>query len=263
MKRTGFTIAETLVTLALVGTLATLLLPGLVSSYEQRLLGSQLATAIANFESAFQNMMATEGVTSTGELHQMGLLPPGAGNFSAVRRRAFAGNLGRYLSLQYNETDINWTNFYNNNRDTFSINGTQQTIIASSSARTNLRTFDSKTGATYFIFPRVNWSAASREATVAPRGGNLFAQAAEVYIDVNGKQAPNTAGRDIFQFILGTDGVLYPAGGLDFELYESNGARANTWRDADSIMTCTDAVKDSFGFGCTARLIDNNFRMDY
>ena len=69
-----------------------------------------------------------------------------------------------------------------------------------SAQRVNLKTFDSKTGVTYFVNPFGSWSDTNREATVAPLGGNLFARAATVYIDVNGKQAPNTAGRDIFQF---------------------------------------------------------------
>ncbi len=80
-------------------------------------------------------------------------------------------------------------------------------------------------------------------------------------IDVNGAAKPNMIGRDIFFFQLGSDGVLYPFGGRDVAKYEQ-GSVDRTWNGVGG-WSCTDNTKSNFGVGCTARLIENGYNMDY
>ena len=124
-----------------------------------------------------------------------------------------------------------------------------------------------KNGATMFIivFPRGDQVSKTTQAeidAIIELGGSLFSDAADIFIDVNGKQKPNTIGRDIFGFYLGADGVLYPCGGMDVGIYDS-GTITHTWQNKDSSWACIDGVYYNSGWGCTARLISNGYKFDY
>ena len=61
-------------------------------------------------------------------------------------------------------------------------------------------------------------------------GSSYYTNAADVYIDVNGKSAPNTYGRDLFAFKIGENGVLFPLGGRDVSAMD--GGATNVWDNA-------------------------------
>ena len=61
----------------------------------------------------------------------------------------------------------------------------------------------------------------------------------DLWIDINGDKLPNTYGRDVFGFNFTNNGKLIPSG------------------DADDCTTST------YGDGCTARVIENGWVMDY
>ena len=97
-------------------------------------------------------------------------------------------------------------------------------------------------------------------------GSSYYTNAADVYIDVNGKSAPNTYGRDLFAFKIGENGVLYPQGGRDVSRMDTEGgAVTNVWDNAGQHYSCTDADKCSSdkGFGCTARVISEGYKINY
>jgi hypothetical protein len=87
------------------------------------------------------------------------------------------------------------------------------------------------------------------ENTMLASGGNLTQKYADVIIDVNGENKPNQDGRDIFYFVLGTDGILYPVGGKDWAVYTGETANLNSCED--------DMTK------CAAYLLNNGYNMDY
>ena len=70
---------------------------------------------------------------------------------------------------------------------------------------------------------------------------------------------PNRWGRDAFYFYIGTDGLLYPVGSINVSILEFEDA-TNHWNTAGSSFICTD---DSKGLGCTARLVENNYKVDF
>ena len=121
---------------------------------------------------------------------------------------------------------------------------------------------ETKNGATIFLTSNANNNPteAQKEAIIA-QGGALFNEAADVYIDVNGVSTPNTLGRDIFAFYLGDNGILYPIGGLDVSVYDGNGGN-NIWNLANGDYSCVDSHID-WGYGCTARVIAEGYKMNY
>ena len=62
MKKNGFTLAEVLITLGLIGVIAALTLPGLNSNTNRRSVGPALSKAIHNLEAANRAIIQEEGV---------------------------------------------------------------------------------------------------------------------------------------------------------------------------------------------------------
>ena len=82
----------------------------------------------------------------------------------------------------------------------------------------------------------------------------------KMYIDVNGSSTPNTIGRDIFVFRVGNDGILYPAGGRTYSILETD-VDTHLWATDDSVAYgCNN---NAMGSGCTARLIENGYNVDF
>ena len=119
-------------------------------------------------------------------------------------------------------------------------------------------TFVSKKGAVYNLYSGVDDNINLTEADAISKGVSITSVAYELMIDVNGDKKPNTIGRDVFGFAVGNDGVLYPWGGRDYDAYSKTGY----WNGDTGICSCKDITTVS-GWGCTARLIGNYYKVDY
>ena len=97
------------------------------------------------------------------------------------------------------------------------------------------------------------------EKTSAEKGINCARKLTTIVIDVNGTEMPNKYGRDVFAFTLGSDGKLYPYGSKTASYMSNNSTK--TWKDNDTMSGCKSG--NYSGFGCTARLIENGYKIDY
>lgn len=71
MKQQGFTLAEVLITLALIGVVAALTLPGLDSNINSKRIGPSLAKAINNIENANRMTLVDTGATLLNEVTEL------------------------------------------------------------------------------------------------------------------------------------------------------------------------------------------------
>lgn len=233
MKKRGFTLAEVLVAMALVGVIASLTIPTFVSSSRNKANATKLATTISAVENAFTSMIASEGASDLTETE----IIDGNGEVYDLEKK-----LGEYLKItKMGEVTPKYKK----------IGGT---TLEEYKARNGF--YLTKNGAVlgfeYQKYKPINPNKL-KEITSSIKFG-----IAELVIDVNGMQSPNTFGRDAFSFILGDDGSLYPAGSKEFSLVKNNSALA--WDDPGSPYPCKNNSKT---IGCTARLIENNFEVDY
>ena len=124
---------------------------------------------------------------------------------------------------------------------------------------------ETKNGAAIFIRAYRRAGVAQAKQAAIAEGCTYYTNAADVVIDVNGKNAPNVFGRDIFWFALGENGVLYPYGGKDVARVE--GGDAGEWDEVGNNYTCQDDNKGSNanvkGIGCTARVIAEGYKINY
>ena len=88
MKNLGFTLAEVLITLGIIGVVAALTAPQLVTNSRNEATCSKLATTVSNLENAFQNAMVQEEATGLKDTQFWG---------KDANSDAMAGQLGRYM----------------------------------------------------------------------------------------------------------------------------------------------------------------------
>ena len=191
MKKRGFTLAEVMVALALIGVIAALTIPTFISSSRNRANATKLSATISAVENAFTTMIATEAVNDLTE--------------TAYGTAPTEANLGRYLKLSGTDTIAD---LYGSETPFITLNRTATELPVSD-------VYKMKNGA-LLIFNSANVDAAPDNSHPGSIG--------QLTIDVNGSALPNIWGRDVFFFRVGNDGLLYPAGGEKFELMDANGA---------------------------------------
>lgn len=276
MKRLlkGFTLAEVLITLTIIGVIATLTVPSLNVSSQNQQNEVRLASTVSTIENAMSSMISLEGARNLYGTNAWGIAQNNNNNINKNSNptaiAAFVGNLKQYLNI---------TNFYNNEPSVYygsniksmagSLNWSGDSN-ASGNMPGNVFPVELKNGATLFVsvFGRGDGSskttAAERNAVINA-GGRLFSDAADIFIDVNGKKGPNTIGRDLFCFYLGSDGVLYACGGVDVSIYDRDNNYASNliWSNPNSGWACTDDVVKNEGWGCTGRVVAEGYKITY
>ena len=255
MKRNGFTIAEALITMAIVGVVAALTIPTFISDYRKQVYAKSLAVAVSNFETAMGAMMMKEGVSDLREtkawidMHDSGIKK--GSDESNVKK--FVTQIGKHLII--NNTILD-SNEYYSPKGVYSIDNTFY------HKGPNAIGLLSKNNQVYWVLANKNSTYERKESEILALGGNMTAAVAAVVIDINGKSKPNVYGRDIFFFELGCEGRLYPAGGIDSSVY-NNLITTDVWSNPSSIFRCLDGNTYRPSYGCTARLIENGYKMDY
>ena len=85
MRKNGFTLAEVLITLSIIGVIAALTLPGLTTNTNRRSVGPALSKAIHNLEAANRALIQEEGVRNLNQLDE---------NYLALLTRILDGEIG-------------------------------------------------------------------------------------------------------------------------------------------------------------------------
>lgn len=259
MKRKGFTLAEVLIALAIIGVVAVLTIPTLVSGYKKEVWASSLATAISNLEIATTTMIVKEGADDIYGTKAWKNVAEDSPDLNEDNIQQFLADFGETLQLSFKEDEPQAKDFYEST-GLYDINGNEFNPTSDVCLLRGL-TLTGKNNIVYFFYFESAVSGVKPEEDVYDLGGNLTYISAHVEIDVNGKDKPNTIGKDIFKFVMGSDGKWYPIGGIDYAVFLHNNTL--TWKDTSSPYACTDSTKKDYGWGCTARLVENGYKMDY
>ncbi len=192
MKKRGFTLAEVMVALGLIGVIASLTIPTFVASSKNRANAAKLATTVSAVENAFTSMIASEAVNDLTET-----------DFGTNKTE---DNLNKYLKLSGSKEKL---------KDYYGTDAPFSTLSKTGSQPTVTRIFQTKSGALLMF----NDSAVASAADNSHPGS-----IGQLSIDVNGTAKPNVWGRDVFYFRIGNDGILYPAGGDKFSKMDASGS---------------------------------------
>ena len=232
----GFTLAEVLITLGIIGVVAAMTMPVLIANIQEKTLLSQLSVAYKLIDEATVKMINENGDTfkDLGQTPEerfreyMRLLPQyirvikkcengkAAGKCNAPTFYNYSASTGKIEPNNYNTT---------NNKETFVLKNGMSIIF------TNIPTNET------YAHCELNKNFTYNDNFSGYRSGSgTYGWACgSFYIDINGKKGPNTIAKDVFLFYVAANGII-PAGssgeGVGVQKFESacgkNGVNTDT-----------------------------------
>ncbi len=231
MKKNGFTLAEVLITLGIIGVISALTLPALLNDTQGAQVGPRLGKAASMFEQANQVLLQENSVDS---LFDGGFYTRAGANISDIE--SYLSNLSRYLKItHYKGTACNVALDKNNFDHRITNNGAS---------------WISKDGVIY----TVSFWERRKERASDPSHKTMICY---VLIDINRNSEPNLPETDVFAFSLRDDGSLIPAGAYKWNIYE---ASSPTWQN-NCANNATPANRNYYM--CTASIFENNMKVMY
>ena len=229
MKTRAFTLAEVLITLGIIGVVATLTMPSLIAKYKEKEAVSKLKKIYSTFANAYLMAREEQGTPDNWYSNE------GSGTAAAANRmldvflpylkvaKVCKQEQGCFANVVYKKPD----NTNNYNWDTYP----------------NSSRFILSDGTNVFFY--------SYGSTIRSNGSGDLAESYGAFsVDINGKAGPNKAGVDLFEFILTKSGI-FPCGTAEATLGSGSFPEG-----------CNRTSVAGQGEGCTAWVIYNE-NMDY
>lgn len=249
-KHNAFTLTEVIITVGIIGVVSALTVPSLIKNYQDKAQTVQLRKVVAEIENAIDMFITEEGKTSLAST-TIGTQDDGVDNFI----RSHFKTIKTCSSNRTNECFANedYISIDGNSSSSFSCNGNSY-ILANSAVICANRVRE--------ISVRLQ----NDDGSVSIGGGRFKTVNGiniELFIDTNGAQGPNIGGRDMFHVYIQPDGRIYDEANSDGVICEHrlNGGDVCLVNPGEEIRE--DCIDSAFGAGCFARLLDNNWEMNY
>lgn len=235
INKKGFTLAEVLITIGILGVIAAVTLPALRADVDKNTWSSGLQTNIALLNTAFNQIMAEEDVS---DMRDTTLWADYVKDTDVVESNDdIKKEMDKYFKIS--KVDKNFpVNTYTLNNQTYSKDSAR--FYLGNSASLNI----------LFKADR-NFSPCTSEQTFCH-------PVAEIVLDVNGDKKPNTMGKDMFLLLLGENGVVYPVGSDDVYNYSSKYPK---WNSASG---CQGKNPNTInGEACAGRVVEEGYKITY
>ncbi len=222
----GFTLAEVLVTLGIIGVVSALTIPTLVNNHQRKVYVTQLQSVVSLLSQAAENAIQDSNAISLDETRYSANKPENVANF-----------FNDYFKV-VNNCGASLTPCFADSYETLSGSDfTLETpIVALSLANgASISVFDAQ-GRTW---TQINGDGSEEKVTDLGWHGAYLMQ-----VDINGQKGPNILGRDLFHIDLYSDGKVA-------ESYN------NDWSDY-----CLDE-DGTYGTGCFDKIVKDGWTMDY
>ncbi|MCQ2744417.1 MAG: type II secretion system GspH family protein [bacterium] len=244
MKKHGFTLAEVLITLGIIGVIAALTMPLFVQKTQTVKVGPTLGKAIVTFENGTKAMMIrSESDTLSG-------------TYVCSAGGSACAPTDRILLTDTADADakIFWTNLGD------FVSGSM--IDAPTNLPENLVTDGAKTGflnANGVIYSLITGFPATPLKNDDMPSKTVIQE--KLVIDINGLKEPNQPGKDQFYFYLMEDGTLRPYGSSDAQniLQGENITDTNSpWQTSCKVGEVPADAKF-----CAGHVVENNMKVEY
>lgn len=235
-KLKGFTLAEVLVTLGIIGVVASITMPTLVQNYQKKAFATQLHKVY-------------------NELNQAGLSFLNSKNALNMSEAGFNGNEQNFLESAFRVVNNCGNSTTNCLAPSYkSIDGKSIGHIGKKGTIKSCVSIAS--GASICIGTAIIGGLGSDSK------GTMSLGAARVYVDTNGLKGPNTYGRDFFDFVINQDGS---AGMMDGPFGNSSRSSLEMLKDGCVNYRELNEGQDmnANDGSCFNYLVKNNWEMDY
>ena len=228
-KRFAFTLAETLITLTIIGVIAALTVPNLLNKYTKHTYVVGLKKAYSQLQNAVKMIPITEGC-SAGDFDCAGLFEEN-GKATNIDGMDFEGRSNIKLAYLF-------------------------------SKQFKITKFCIEPAKCSFDMNKIYYSDVSESGFTTQDGMQFVYGAASSFgVDINGDKGPNKRGRDIFYFDIAKEdkngipkGMLMPLGSMAFSMYWS-GNNSYYWKDNN---LCETENLGAYGEYCTGRVLEED-----
>lgn len=246
----GFTLAEVLITLGIIGVVAAMTIPTLITSTQKLQYMSSLQKAYSEFSQALQAM--TGNYDCVTDLACTGVFA------SDKTSQDLGTELAKYLKLSKDcgMTPAGQGCLPPSANSNFDGSGTPIALDTD----TSLEKFVTADGMSFAV---VN-GATNCETDWGGTLGYMAKTCGYLYVDVNGLKEPNNLGRDVFVFFItnGRGSFLYPLGGSDDNAFSHGLTLSKGWWNVGGSDNCSSATSKD-GAYCTGRVFEKGWTMDY
>lgn len=248
----GFTLAEVLITLGIIGVVAALALPTFIQNYQKTQYVTALKKAYTQFNQVLLQIAVDNGTPdsiadyfASGSIEYRNVIPS---KFKVVKTCGTAAGDECFAKFDDNydgsaNTTIRWTNDVNSAYKFVTADGMSFALITSGSGCTTNYGF-----------------AAAPDAPIT----NHVCGA--VFIDINGTQKPNYHGRDVFEFYITSNKtpLLYPSGGFyhSYDNLATTTTGGNAWWNYNNTRNYCGAGNKN-GSYCPGRIMEKGWEMDF
>lgn len=237
-SRKGFTLAEVLITLGIIGIVAALTIPNLISNYIEKQTVVKLSTAYNIMNEAVRLMVLEEGTIDKW----------GTNNFERLDK--FKALLPKYLKI--NKFCMTYEEGckvrYYGDRFTDELHG--EVANGNLDGRGTIL-FRLNNGTSVYIHPS-SAAKCNQDMAVTNNKGTYNTSCGDLLIDINASSKPNVYDEDMFLFFIVKDGIL-PAGG----------PKETVWASSFDAMCLGNDLRGNSGNGTCAGWVIYNKNMDY
>lgn len=237
----GFTLAEVLITLTIIGVVAALTLPSLVSNTQRARVGPSLAKVMNTLDNANRLMISSHEVT----------------DLSVICGLDYTSCVGEFVK-GYKMQQTEFAELVNTGSEGYDSYRMYDNSL--------YRTLGNPIGA--YIFndgTTVIQSQNKIEGPVANCPRNKFScRYYPIYVDINGaNKKPNVLGVDLFFFVVDLKGSVIPYGGRLFAVWNPNPGPDPIWSMNNSSWQCDERKVVADARPCTGSIADNGWKMIY
>ena len=262
-RKFGFTLAEVLITLGIIGVVSVLTIPNIISNYQKKVYVTQLQKGYAQLQQVFDMAMADDEVEYLADTELMNSID----GCTCSNAEKFMLIFGKYSKIQkacppmsFGEgchdvyyLDMNDSGNWIDEEDGYSEAGSNLGSHVQIFTKDGMIYYLHLSSSAYNWWTEEEWEQRKADGAVISR---VHCNWNGLLLDVNGKKGPNKYGRDLFNFVLDEKGQVYPMGSAAFmgDTYAWNGS------EPKNVSECHAA---SYGVGCAGRIIDQGWKMDY
>ena len=244
-KNFGFTLAEVLITLGIIGVVAALTAPALVTNSGQAKIGPSLAKFVNTFETACEQMLQEEEVSRLSNA-----LKSGKASVETVddvylphnTRTELMEALSKYMIMSEYSGELK-------------VNKPDGTNLITTNG-TNYKAYMLKDGSTMAVRPAYDWGA----------NGLYKGELVEIYYDINGPAGNNKLAKEVFVFGVDDGGYILPFGSAAHKEL----TKGRSMDIANGNRTCNPKASGGSGdncyanaSACTGAIADNGWKADY
>ena len=283
-RKIAFTLAEVLITLGIIGIVASITLPTLIREYNKHAWVNALKQNYSMLNQGFKKMMADDGVEFIGDTETWQAMYSSPGSYYCRQSdsisnsvcKNFYTQLGKYFKIirigkgtdtgkigSVTSNSLYLYKFTDNSGDKKQLPYAENIIYLSNGA---------------MIWGYQFWGGVPSSSfcdAIYAVGGHLCSNNGFFNIDINGNRGPNELGRDIFSFVITERGQLVPLGGNDYAIFRAgfpytqeriDGYKARIRSNGGCMVEAYHGSGNvpNGDFACTGLLIEQlNWKMDY